>query len=62
LHTHYWFKGVEDQLNPHLFLLKCSWNYEDAQEGIFSNGLVIRRVKETLRESVYDQLSGLYIL
>lgn len=35
----------------------------DAQEEIYSNGLVIRRVKETLRESVYDQIKwAIYML
>ncbi|WP_243158769.1 phage terminase large subunit [Clostridium beijerinckii] len=57
LHTHYWFKGGRGSTKSSFISLEIVLGImKDAQEGIFSNGLVIRRVKETLRESVYDQI------
>lgn len=57
LHTHYWFKGGRGSTKSSFISIEIVLGImRDAQEGIHSNGLVIRRVKETLRESVYDQI------
>lgn len=56
-YTHYWLKGGRGSLKSSfiaiMIILKIMW---DGTMGIMSNGLVIRRVKDTLRDSVFEQL------
>lgn len=57
IYTHYWLKGGRGSLKSSfiavMIILKIMW---DGNKGIMSNALVIRRVKDTLRESVFEQL------
>ena len=56
-HTHYWLKGGRGSLKSSfigsMIPLKIM---DDASKGIHSNALAIRRVKDTLKDSVYEQI------
>ncbi|WP_346879314.1 PBSX family phage terminase large subunit [Clostridium sp. UBA7791] len=57
LHTHYWFKGGRGSTKSSFISLEIVLGImKDAQQGIMSNALVLRRVKDTLSESVRDQI------
>lgn len=54
--THYWEKGgrgsVKSSFISQVIILKIM---DDGEKGIMSNALAIRRVKDTLKDSVYEQ-------
>ena len=57
LHTHYWFKGGRGSTKSSFISIEIILNMmKDAEDGIMSNALVLRRVKDTLSESVRDQI------
>ena len=57
LHTHYWFKGGRGSTKSSFISIEIVLGMmRDAQEGIISNALILRRVKDTLSESVRDQI------
>ncbi len=57
LHTHYWFKGGRGSTKSSFISLEIILGMmRDAQEGKLTNAIVIRRVKDTLRGSVYEQI------
>ena len=57
LHTHYWLKGGRGSTKSSFISIEIVLNMiKDAQENKFTNAVVIRRVKDTLRGSVYEQL------
>ena len=57
LHTHYWFKGGRGSTKSSFISIEIVLGImRDAQEGIMSNALILRRVKDTLSESVRDQI------
>ena len=57
LHTHYWFKGGRGSTKSSFISIEIVLGMmRDAQEGIMSNALILRRVKDTLSESVRDQI------
>lgn len=57
LHTHYWFKGGRGSTKSSFISIEIVLNMmKDAQEGNLTNAVVIRRVKDTLRGSVYEQI------
>ncbi|WP_185966698.1 PBSX family phage terminase large subunit [Clostridium sp. HBUAS56017] len=57
LHTHYWFKGGRGSTKSSFISIEIVLNMmKDAKQGIMSNALVLRRVKDTLSESVRDQI------
>ncbi len=64
LHTHYWFKGGRGSTKLSFISLEIVLGImKDAQEGKFTNAVVIRRVKDTLRGSVYEQMQwAIYML
>lgn len=56
-HTHYWFKGGRGSTKSSFISIEIVLNMmKDAQEGKLTNAVVIRRVKDTLRGSVYEQI------
>lgn len=56
--THYWEKGgrgsTKSSFISAVIVLKMM---DDAEKGIYSNALAIRRVKDTLKDSVYEQFA-----
>lgn len=57
LHTHYWLKGGRGSTKSSFISIEIVLGImRDAEEGIMSNALVLRRVKDTLGESVRDQI------
>ncbi|GAA0122238.1 PBSX family phage terminase large subunit [Clostridium faecium] len=57
LHTHYWFKGGRGSTKSSFISIEIILGMmRDAQEGKLTNAVVIRRVKDTLRGSVYEQI------
>lgn len=57
LHTHYWFKGGRGSTKSSFISVEIILNMmKDAADGIMSNALILRRVKDTLSESVRDQI------
>lgn len=57
LYTHYWFKGGRGSTKSSFISLEIILGMmKDAQEGKLTNAVVIRRVKDTLRGSVYEQM------
>lgn len=57
LHTHYWFKGGRGSTKSSFISIEIVLNImKDAKLGIMSNALILRRVKDTLSESVRDQI------
>lgn len=58
LHTHYWLKGGRGSTKSSFISLEIVLGImKDAQEGKLTNAVVIRRVKDTLRGSVYEQIT-----
>ena len=56
-HTHYWFKGGRGSTKSSFISIEIILGMmRDAQQGIMSNALILRRVKDTLSESVRDQI------
>lgn len=56
-HTHYWFKGGRGSTKSSFISIEIVLNMmKDAQEEKLTNAVVIRRVKDTLRGSVYEQI------
>ncbi|WP_044600027.1 PBSX family phage terminase large subunit [Candidatus Stoquefichus massiliensis] len=56
-HTHYWLKGGRGSTKSSFISIEIVKGImDDAQNGIMSNALVLRRVKDTLSESVRDQI------
>lgn len=57
-HTYYTLKGGRGSTKSSFISIEIVLGMmRDAQQGIMSNALVIRRVKDTLRDSVYEQIS-----
>lgn len=58
LHTHYWLKGGRGSTKSSFISIEIVLGMmRDAQEGNLTNTVVIRRVKDTLRGSVYEQIT-----
>lgn len=58
LHTHYWLKGGRGSTKSSFISIEIVLGMmRDAQEGNLTNAVVIRRVKDTLRGSVYEQIT-----
>ena len=56
-YTHYWLKGGRGSLKSSFIGVEIPLGImRDASQGVMSNAVVIRRVKDTLRESVYEQI------
>lgn len=56
-HTHYWFKGGRGSTKSSFISIEIVLNMmKDALNGVMSNALILRRVKDTLSESVRDQI------
>ena len=57
LHTHYWLKGGRGSTKSSFISIEIILGMmRDASQGIMSNALILRRVKDTLSESVRDQI------
>lgn len=57
LHTHYWLKGGRGSTKSSFISIEIVLGImKDASKGIVSNALILRRVKDTLSESVRDQI------
>lgn len=63
-YTHYWLKGGRGSLKSSCIGTEIPLGImRDAQKGLMSNAVVIRRVKDTLRGSVYEQIKwAIYML
>lgn len=63
-YTHYWLKGGRGSLKSSFIGTEIPLGImRDAQKGLMSNAAVIRRVKDTLRGSVYEQIKwAIYML
>lgn len=63
-YTHYWLKGGRGSLKSSFIGTEIPLGImRDAQKGLMSNAVVIRRVKDTLRGSVYEQIKwAIYML
>lgn len=63
-YTHYWLKGGRGSLKSSFIGTEIPLGImRDAQRGVMSNAVIMRRVKDTLRESVYEQIKwGIYKL
>lgn len=63
-YTHYWLKGGRGSLKSSFIGVEIPLGImRDAQRGVMSNAVVMRRVKDTLRDSVYEQIKwGIYKL
>ncbi|MDD7793683.1 PBSX family phage terminase large subunit [Clostridium sp. 'White wine YQ'] len=58
LHTHYWLKGGRGSTKSSFISIQIVLGImRDAQVGNLTNAVVIRRVKDTLRGSVYEQIT-----
>ncbi|MBB6716356.1 PBSX family phage terminase large subunit [Clostridium gasigenes] len=56
-YTHYWLKGGRGSTKSSAISIEFVLGImRDSQEGNLTNGVVIRRVKDTLRGSVYEQI------
>lgn len=56
-YTHYWLKGGRGSLKSSFIGTEIPLGImRDAKRGVMSNAVVIRRVKDTLRGSVYEQI------
>lgn len=55
-YTHYWLKGGRGSTKSSFISIELLLGImRDSQEGKVTNGIVLRRVKETIRESVFEQ-------
>lgn len=63
-YTHYWLKGGRGSLKSSFVGTEIPLGImRDAKRGVMSNAVVIRRVKDTLRGSVYEQIKwGIFML
>ena len=63
-YTHYWFKGGRGSLKSSFIGIEIPLGImRDAQQHSMTNAVVIRRVKDTLRDSVYEQIKwAIYML
>ena len=63
-YTHYWLKGGRGSLKSSFIGVEIPLGImRDAQRGVMSNAVIMRRVKDTLRDSVYEQIKwGIYKL
>ena len=63
-YTHYWLKGGRGSLKSSFIGTEIPLGImRDAKRGIMSNAVVIRRVKDTLRGSVFEQIKwAIYML
>lgn len=56
-HTHYWLKGGRGSTKSSFISIEIvNGMMKDAEKGIMSNAVIFRRVKDTLSESVRDQI------
>lgn len=56
-HTHYWLKGGRGSTKSSVISIEIILGMmRDAEKGIMSNALIIRRVKDTLEGSVFEQM------
>ena len=62
--THYWLKGGRGSLKSSFIGIEIPLGImRDAAQGNMTNALVVRRVKDTLRDSVYEQIKwAIYML
>lgn len=57
LHIHYWLKGGRGSTKSSFISIEIvNGMMKDAQNGIMSNAVIFRRVKDTLADSVRDQI------
>ena len=57
LHTHYWLKGGRGSTKSSFISIETVLGMmRDASQGIMSNAVVFRRVKDVLRGSVFEQM------
>lgn len=57
-HVHYWLKGGRGSTKSSFIGIEIVLGMmRDAQEGKITNALIVRRVKDTLRESVFEQIA-----
>lgn len=57
LHSHYWLDGGRGSTKSSVTSLEIILGIKrDSQQGIFSNAVVFRKVANTLRQSVYEQM------
>lgn len=57
-YTEYWLKGGRGSTKSSFVSIEIILNImKDARKGIFSNGMALRKVKDTLHDSVFEQLS-----
>lgn len=57
-HTHYWLKGGRGSTKSSFISIEIVLGMmRDAQKGKITNAVVIRRVKDTLRGSVFEQIA-----
>lgn len=56
-HTHYWLDGGRGSTKSSFISLAIILGMKnDADNGIYSNAIALRKVKDTLKDSVYEQL------
>ena len=56
-HVHYWLKGGRGSTKSSFIGIEIVLGMmRDSQQGLITNALIIRRVKDTLRESVFEQI------
>jgi phage terminase large subunit len=57
LYTHHWVKGGRGSTKSSCISIEIPLNMmKDAQQGIMTNAVIFRRVKDTLRGSVFEQV------
>lgn len=56
-HTHYWLDGGRGSTKSSFISIAIIFGMmKDAENGIYSNCVALRKVKDTLKDSVYEQL------
>ncbi len=62
--THFWLKGGRGSLKSSFIGIEIPLGImRDASQGNMTNALIVRRVKDTLRDSVYEQIKwGIYMM
>lgn len=57
LYTHHWLKGGRGSTKSSFISIEIVYNMmKDAQKGLLANAVIFRRVKDTLRGSVFEQM------
>ena len=57
VYTHYWLKGGRGSLKSSFIGTEIPLGImRDAKKGLMTNAVIIRRVKDTLRGSVFEQI------